>query len=166
MGMRMPETCWTVFKRQAINLRDWCIWLVDLFEWYIFFLKTVRWVYKRGFLQLYLVGPYRSVTEDALFSPFRQNLVLECLKGFEFVLVYQSGTCWLKCQQYARIFVNMLNSKHRVKAACAWGWQPYHFHVPIVLKYGSLNLLEPSGSVQACNGIALPLITCDPISHI
>ena len=33
MGMRMPETCWAVFKRQAINLRDWCIWLVDLFEY-------------------------------------------------------------------------------------------------------------------------------------
>ena len=30
-------------------------------------------------------------------------------------------------------------------------------HVPIVLKPGSLNLLEPSGRVQACNGIALPL---------
>jgi hypothetical protein len=28
--------------------------------------------------------------------------------------------------------------------------------VLIVLKYGSLNLLEPSGPVQACNGIALP----------
>jgi hypothetical protein len=27
----------------------------------------------------------------------------------------------------------------------------------IVLKYGSLNLLEPSGPVQACNRIALPL---------
>jgi len=28
--------------------------------------------------------------------------------------------------------------------------------VPIVLKSGSLNLLEPLGPVQACNGIALP----------
>jgi hypothetical protein len=36
------------------------------------------------------------------------------------------------------------------------GWQPYHLHVQIVLKSGSLNLLEPSGPVQACNGIALP----------
>ena len=27
----------------------------------------------------------------------------------------------------------------------------------IVLKSGNLNLLEPSGPVQACNGIALPL---------
>jgi hypothetical protein len=29
--------------------------------------------------------------------------------------------------------------------------------VPIVLKSGSLNLLEPSGPVQAYNGIDLPL---------
>jgi hypothetical protein len=42
------------------------------------------------------------------------------------------------------------------RAASAYGWQPYHLHVPIVLKFGSLNLLEPSGPVQACNGIALP----------
>ena len=28
--------------------------------------------------------------------------------------------------------------------------------MPIVLKSGSLNLLETSGPVQACNGIALP----------
>jgi len=40
-----------------------------------------------------------------------------------------------------------------VKAAVALGW-PYHLHVPIVLKSGSLNLLEASGPVQACNGIA------------
>jgi predicted transcriptional regulator len=29
--------------------------------------------------------------------------------------------------------------------------------VPIVLESGRLNLLEPSGPVQACNGIAVPL---------
>jgi hypothetical protein len=44
-----------------------------------------------------------------------------------------------------------------VKAASAQGWQPYHLHVPIVLKSGSLNFLEPLGPVQACNRIALPL---------
>jgi hypothetical protein len=43
-----------------------------------------------------------------------------------------------------------------VKAAGALCWQPYHLYVPIVLKSGSLNLLEPPGPVQACNGIALP----------
>ena len=31
MDMRMPETCWAVFERRSIELRDWCIWLV----WFI-----------------------------------------------------------------------------------------------------------------------------------
>jgi len=44
----------------------------------------------------------------------------------------------------------------RVKTAVAYGWQPYHLHVPTILKSGSLNLLEPSRNVQACNGKALP----------
>jgi hypothetical protein len=39
-----------------------------------------------------------------------------------------------------------------VKAAGA-----YNLHVPTVLESGSLNLLEPSGPVQAGNGIALSL---------
>jgi hypothetical protein len=34
--------------------------------------------------------------------------------------------------------------------------KPNHRHGTIVLKSGSLNLLEPWGSVQACIGIALP----------
>ena len=41
-----------------------------------------------------------------------------------------------------------------VKVAGAYGWQPYHLQVLIILKSESLNLLEPSGSVQACNGTA------------
>jgi hypothetical protein len=45
--------------------------------------------------------------------------------------------------------------------AGAYGWQPYHLHVLIVLKSGSLNLLEPSGPVQACNGTALPYTVTD-----
>jgi len=39
----------------------------------------------------------------------------------------------------------------------AYGWQPYHLQVPIVLKSGSLKPLEPSGPLQACNGMALLL---------
>jgi hypothetical protein len=33
-------------------------------------------------------------------------------------------------------------------------WPCGHLPVPIVLKSGSLNLLETSGPVKACNGIA------------
>ena len=36
--------------------------------------------------------------------------------------------------------------------------ESYYLHVPIVLKFGSLILLEPSGPVQTCNGIALPFV--------
>jgi hypothetical protein len=32
MGMRMPEICGAVFKRQVINLRSGCILLVDSVE--------------------------------------------------------------------------------------------------------------------------------------
>ena len=44
-----------------------------------------------------------------------------------------------------------------VKTASVQGWQPYHLHAPTVLKSGSLNLLAPSGPVQACIGITWPL---------
>ena len=52
------------------------------------------------------------------------------------------------------------------RAACAQGWQPYHLHVPIVLEYGSLNHLEPSVPVQACNGIVLPLQITTHVMHL
>ena len=29
MGVRTPKTYWAVNKRQVINWRDYCIWLVD-----------------------------------------------------------------------------------------------------------------------------------------
>jgi hypothetical protein len=44
-----------------------------------------------------------------------------------------------------------------LSAAVVEELEPYHLRVPIVLKCGSLELLETSGPLQACNGIALPL---------
>jgi hypothetical protein len=38
--------------------------------------------------------------------------------------------------------------------------------MPIVLKSGSPNLLEPSGPVKACNGIALPLTQISYNEHL
>ena len=38
--------------------------------------------------------------------------------------------------------------------------------MPIVLKSGSFSRLEPSGPVQACNGIALPFILVDLVLYI
>jgi hypothetical protein len=48
----------------------------------------------------------------------------------------------------------------------AKGWQPCHCRVPIVLKSGSLNLLEPSGPVKACNGTALPFTFISLSMHV
>ena len=31
-GVKAPETCWAVNKRQVIKWRNYCIYLVDLFE--------------------------------------------------------------------------------------------------------------------------------------
>jgi hypothetical protein len=45
-----------------------------------------------------------------------------------------------------------------LKVTSAYVSQPCHLHVPIVLKSERLNLLEPSGPVEACNGIALPYL--------
>jgi len=39
------------------------------------------------------------------------------------------------------------------KPAGMKGWQLYQLHVPNVLKSWRLNLLEPSGPVQACTGL-------------
>jgi len=49
------------------------------------------------------------------------------------------------------------NTSWGIKAAGAKVWQFYHFHVLIVLKSGSLNLVEPSGLVQACREVTLSL---------
>ena len=43
--------------------------------------------------------------------------------------------------------MNTRNISCVVKAAGVQGWQPYQLHVPIVLKSGSLKLMEPSGRV-------------------
>ena len=43
-----------------------------------------------------------------------------------------------------------------VKAAGAYDWQTFHPYMKTDLKSGCLNLLEPSGLVQGCSGIALP----------
>jgi hypothetical protein len=50
--------------------------------------------------------------------------------------------------------ISTRNISWGIKVVGALGWQPYHFHVPIVLKPWNLKSLETSGSVQACTGIA------------
>jgi hypothetical protein len=39
------------------------------------------------------------------------------------------------------------------KVAGAYSWQPYNLHVQIVLKYGNLSFLDPSGIFQICKNL-------------
>jgi hypothetical protein len=78
---------------------------------------------------------------------------------FIFHRINSSGsTTTLVSTQHVTYTSSRVNS-WGVKAANAYGLQPYHLRVPTVWKSGSLNLLEHSGLIQACRGIALPIFT-------
>ena len=84
-------------------------------------------------------------------------------RGFDFRWCHWNFSLTLSFQPHYGPGVDSVSNRKEyqeyflgVKAASVWGWQPYHLHVPTVLKSGRLILLEPSGPVQACNGIALP----------
>jgi hypothetical protein len=56
MGKRMPETCWAVFERRAINPRDWYIWLVGWLIYFKIFIhyattQTALWSKQKVFFQ-------------------------------------------------------------------------------------------------------------------
>ena len=56
MGIRVLETCWAVFKRQVINLRNFCIWLVDSFEsHYSYYRHAVK---MKIFMTVFLFSSY------------------------------------------------------------------------------------------------------------
>ena len=75
MGKR-PETCWAAFKRQAINLRNCCIWLVDSFECMMKHGLTNAKSKKRN---LYIVRFYVSHRQHVVYFRGRKQLRLsEC----------------------------------------------------------------------------------------
>jgi len=80
------------------------------------------------------------------------------------------GTAWNKSNSSRQCFIDIIPPAESAsnrnecqeyflggKAAGVYGWQSYHLRVQIVMKSGNLTLLEHSGPVQACKGIALPL---------
>ena len=65
------------------------------------------------------------------------------------------GPVWTAAANLALPGFDLRTVQHVASCYTAWVWQPYRLHVPIILKSGSLNLLEPSGPVQASNETAL-----------
>jgi len=78
-------------------------------------------------------------------------------------IALQAGMSWVSFRPYYRPGVDSAPNRNGyqenflgVKAAGAYGRQPYHLHVSTVLISGSLSVLELSGSVQPSTGTALP----------
>jgi hypothetical protein len=75
-----PKKCWPVFKRQVIKVRDWCIWLVDLFEYWsksTFCPYVWMWIRHRTCWKVYV----RRVSRHALalwFNVRNVGPVLHC----------------------------------------------------------------------------------------
>ena len=88
-GMRMPETCWAVFKRQVINSRSCCILLVDSAEKIQDITKSKEYINAESILNFVLqrriwvcgldVGN-GAVSLGNPFPTFRKNLVFKKLK--------------------------------------------------------------------------------------
>jgi hypothetical protein len=70
-------------------------------------------------------------------------------RGFVSPFHWHNSSRRTKRNEYQEYFLG-------IKAAGAKLWQPFHFHVPIIMKSGSLKIQETSESVQALTGIALP----------
>ena len=68
------------------------------------------------------------------------HIYIMCMYIYTYICIYKYVCIYIYTYIYIYIYI------------------PYHLHVPIVLKCGNLNLLELPGPVQACNGIALPLL--------
>ena len=63
MGVSTTERCWAVHKRLVINLRNCCIWLVDLFEMFKVFIPFWH-EYKRSVMRgIALLRTFRAIYE-------------------------------------------------------------------------------------------------------
>jgi hypothetical protein len=120
MGMRMPETCWAVFKWRAINLRDWCIWLVDLFECMMMHGITNP-KFNKAFFTFKM--PHVFKLNDVSFKPIRERR-LPCA-DIRHTHVFSSITCASPILNFAQIGQKMwkvrtaINRRPEVK----YGWQ-------------------------------------------
>jgi hypothetical protein len=133
MGMRMSETCWAVFKRQAVNLVDWCSWLVDLFEYRRKYAPPKR-LYQKNRLQ-YLIIPkkiyikFLHLCENLMLRahkietvyPQNEQISMCIIENFLSIpllgLLWAKRVCWLTLQ--SRVSVVIMVADSIVAAAAA-----------------------------------------------
>ena len=121
-----------------------------------FFFKVFRSVHSRRYLFKNGGTQWRSWLRHCAKSRKIAGSIPDGVIGFFFIDIILPAALWPwgRLSLYRNEYQECLLG---VKVAGAQGRQPYHLHVPTVLKSVSLSLVEPSGPVQACNGMALPL---------
>jgi hypothetical protein len=153
-------TCWEHrFEKKNLNL--WCTNFSKIWK----FTEIIKYQSTRQPTTLVLLVHYTvphgahgglvvwGIALQAAWSRFRLPM---CFIGISHWHIPSGRTIALgfdsssKRNEYQEYFLG-------AKGGRCQGWQPYHLHGLTVLKSRILKLLEPSGPVQACNGIALPL---------
>jgi hypothetical protein len=84
---------------------------------------------------------------------FQVLFLIMSLKFFIDIILLAALWHWGWLSLYQKWVPRILNWTGGLKAAGACGWQPYHIHVPIASKSGSLNFLEPQGLSKLVQGL-------------
>jgi hypothetical protein len=106
MSMRMPETCWAVFKWQVINLRSCCISLVDSVETFIDIGISLNFPFPKQFVCLLYCDLSVLPTGCAFFVEFLRRFFM-C--GFKYLTCLWRSWYW---DIYSSVFIlNWLNRK-------------------------------------------------------
>jgi hypothetical protein len=76
MGMRMPGTCWAIFKRQVINLSSCCILLFDSVEKmrYYFIVKHVSCIFHYFVLWPTNAQLFHKLSHSYMLRHYREGL--------------------------------------------------------------------------------------------
>ena len=127
MGMKMPETCWAVFKRQVINFRSCCILLVDSAEMEQIRLSTLR----LGYL---CRSVYNKIKTEVLVSV--GHSVTENVIAFSYCSPYQSTILHIKYSQFtASTYVTYPIAVESNLSLFLWNWMSHysHEHLPLTI---------------------------------
>jgi hypothetical protein len=129
----MPEICWAVFKRQAIRLRDWCIWLVDLFECTECFAKWREGLIQR---QSEFCHKFRGTFCIIKFIPPQKPIVSQPVK--KFLPFYGTRSLFLVLERALHLTPIKLNSVHTFTSVSLRSLQTASSHPPLGPQSGLL----------------------------
>jgi hypothetical protein len=115
MGMRMPETCWAVFKRQVINLWSCCILLVD----------SVESMMMHGFANprfVLLQTRWRSFNSSGFWRFVTGQLIPGVSKNYSafIFMIKQSNTLRAKGTAFLRKFANYWARRKTITSQNTW----------------------------------------------